>query len=102
MAKQDRRKADVVTLKVDPSLVEAMKHMPNRSAFIRTAILNALDSTCPLCQGTGVLTPTQREHWTEFARSHAVKECDACNELRLICDNEPKRRKRTRRCAAGT
>ena len=73
MAKQDRRKADVVTLKVDPSLVEAMKHMPNRSAFIRTAILNALDSTCPLCQGTGVLTPTQRRHWAEFARSHALE-----------------------------
>lgn len=97
MADKGRGKADVVTFKVDSSLVEAMKHIPNRSAFIRTAILGALDSACPLCQGTGVLTPRQKEHWDDFADGHALEECGECHELHLVCVG----RRRAPRGASG-
>src|SRR5690606_41925285 len=50
------------------------RSIPNRSEFIRTAILSALQGTCPLCRGTGILTPDQRLHWEEFARSHRSEE----------------------------
>lgn len=83
------KRAEVVTFKVDPSLAEAMKRVGNRSAFIRAAILGALESMCPLCQGTGVLTPNQKRHWDEFADDHRLEECRECNELRLVCP-EPK------------
>lgn len=88
-------KAEIITLKVEPQLVEAMRHVPNRSAFIRTAILSALENACPLCQGTGVLTPKQKEHWEAFTEDHALQECRQCNELHLICKSGGKRGRRS-------
>jgi metal-responsive CopG/Arc/MetJ family transcriptional regulator len=80
-----RNKAEIVTFKVDDTLLEAMKGIPNRSEFIRTAILAALENVCPLCKGTGILTPNQKQHWEDFAREHAVRECGECHELHLTC-----------------
>ncbi len=80
-------KSEIVTFKVDETLLEAMRGIPNRSDFIRQAVEAALDSSCPLCKGTGVLTPKQREHWESFAASHAIQECDECHEFHLVCMN---------------
>ncbi|MFO8064458.1 MAG: ribbon-helix-helix domain-containing protein [Spirochaetia bacterium] len=80
------KKEEVITFKVDESLAEAMAGIRNRSEFIRRAILTALDSSCPLCQGTGILTPSQQEHWQEFAHHHHVEQCDTCQEAHLVCD----------------
>lgn len=85
---ESRSKESVITFKVDASLLEALKSIPNRSEFIRSAILFALENQCPLCQGTGVLTPNQRNHWEEFARHHHVKECGECHEVHLVCAQE--------------
>jgi len=79
------RKNEIITVKVSHSLVEAMRGIPNRSRFIRDAILAALDSTCPLCGGTGILTPKQREHWREFSAGHVLEECPDCHEMHLTC-----------------
>ncbi len=79
------RKEQVITFKADSSLLEAMRGVPNRSAFIRAACLAALDSTCPLCGGTGILSPNQKLHWETLARDHSVEECEECHELRLVC-----------------
>ncbi len=76
-----------ITFKAEASLVEAMRAIPNRSAFIRSAILAALDSTCPLCHGTGILTPEQKEHWDQFAVDHRIKECNECHQWYLVCDH---------------
>ena len=54
----NRNKHDIITFKVDETLRELMNGIENRSEFIRSAILTALDSACPLCKGTGVLTPS--------------------------------------------
>ena len=83
------KKAEIITFKVPPDMLEALEGVPNRSEFIRNALLAAMDSTCPLCRGTGQLTPTQRRHWGQFAESHAVAECDDCHELHLVCQHEP-------------
>lgn len=82
-------KDEIVTFKADRSLLAAMRGIPNRSAFIRSAILAALDSVCPLCAGTGVLSPEQRRHWKEFAKDHAVTECEECHQLRVVCTRRP-------------
>jgi len=84
MAKH-RTKGEIVTFKVDESLLEAMKGIPNRSQFIRHALLVALDSVCPVCRGTGSLTPNQRKHWEAFATDHTLEECQECHEVRLVC-----------------
>ena len=83
-----RQRSEVVTFKADDALLELMKGIRNRSEFIRSAILNALENACPLCKGTGVLSPRQKEHWEAFSRDHAIQECADCHELHLICSAE--------------
>jgi len=80
-----QQKQLIVTFKAEDSLVAALRGVPNRSAFIRSAVLAALDSTCPLCGGTGILTREQKVHWDTFAQDHAIKECDTCHEWHLVC-----------------
>jgi len=75
----------IVTFKAEEALIEAMEGIPNRSEFIRSAILAALDGVCPVCRGTGVLSAAQRRHWREFRRSHELATCDDCHEVRLVC-----------------
>ncbi len=76
----------VITFKADAALMAALKRVPNRSEFIRAAILAALDNHCPLCGGTGVLTPHQKTHWEVFARRHPLRECSDCHEAHLVCE----------------
>ncbi len=80
-----RKKQEIVTFKVDQALWRAMRGVENRSEFIRAAILTALDSVCPLCKGSGILTPDQRRHWDQFAQNHALTECDGCHAVHLVC-----------------
>lgn len=75
----------VITFKADQTLLDAIKAVPNRSQFIRNAILAALKSSCPLCGGTGVLTPNQRNHWEAIAACHPLHECDDCHEVHIVC-----------------
>ena len=85
MRSEKTKTAEVITFKADEALLEALKGVRNRSEFIRTAILASLDSGCPLCKGTGVLTPKQKEHWEAFSREHRIEECAKCHEMHLIC-----------------
>ncbi len=80
-----KRKQEVITFKVDDRLSKAMRGIPNRSEFIRSAIQAALVSTCPLCGGSGSLTPDQWKHWQEFAQSHAIEQCRECAAVHLVC-----------------
>ena len=45
----------MVTIRVDHCLAGLLEKIPNRSAFIRDAILDALARQCPACHGAGVL-----------------------------------------------
>ena len=84
-------KTEVVSFKADEALLAAMRGVSNRSEFIRLAILAALDSTCPLCSGTGTLTPNQMRHWNDLKSDHSVEECEECREVRLVCSNRKDR-----------
>ena len=53
-------KGEIITLKVDEALLEALSGIQNRSAFIRSAILSALGNICPLCNGLGTLTSSPK------------------------------------------
>jgi len=81
-----KKKQSIITFKVDHELHEAIKDIPNRSEFIRSAILGALGSVCPLCKGSGMLTKNQKRHWDDFSADHPVKLCDECNEDILVCE----------------
>ena len=79
-------KDEVITFKVESQLAEILRRLPNRSEFIRSAILNSLDHVCPLCQGSGILSPDQQRHWREFAEHHGIRECKECGSVVLVCD----------------
>lgn len=81
-------KQEVITFKVDESLAEIIRQIPNRSDFIRRAILSSLDNLCPLCQGAGILTPQQKRHWSEFSQHHSVERCEECEAVVMTCDRQ--------------
>ncbi|MEW5817393.1 MAG: ribbon-helix-helix domain-containing protein [Spirochaetota bacterium] len=81
-----RSKQEIITFKVENTLANKLKQIPNRSEFIRTAVLNALKNMCPLCSGTGILTLDQKEHWDSFSERHSIHRCDKCDSLYLACD----------------
>jgi hypothetical protein len=78
-------KQEIITLKVPESLKQAMQAVPNRSEFIRNAILAALDHLCPLCGGSGMILPNQKKHWEHFSQHHQLKKCEHCNAVHLVC-----------------
>ena len=80
-----KAKLETITLKVDESLAKALRGIENRSAFIRSAILAALGGKCPLCMGSGRLSPDQIKHWETFEKSHSVEECPKCHEMHITC-----------------
>lgn len=86
-------KKNVVTFKVDQALAQAMQGVQNKSAFIRAAIASALDSTCPLCKGSGILSPDQQKHWKIFASRHTIEKCIDCKATHLVCNNTAKESK---------
>ncbi len=75
------KEIEVITFKMDKSLKQLMKGIQNRSEFIRTAILNALESVCPFCKGTGVLTPHRKKHLNELTKKHGRQTCHECDEV---------------------
>ena len=80
-----KRKQEIITFKVDEDLLKVIKDIPNRSDFIRKAIIEALGSVCPLCNGSGMLNMDQKRHWDDFAIDHFLKRCDDCHESFLVC-----------------
>ena len=81
-----RPKDEIITFKVDAALAKAMRGIPNRSEFIRSAILASLTGVCPLCRGTGLLTPDQHRHWRSFSGTHALVECSQCHAMHIVCE----------------
>ncbi len=82
-----KKKQEIITFKVDEDLLKAIKGIPNRSEFIRAAIIEALGSVCPLCNGSGMLTSNQKRHWDDFSVDHFVKNCHDCRESFLVCSH---------------
>jgi hypothetical protein len=80
-----KKKQETVTFKVDEDLMEIIKEIPNRSEFIRRAILSAMGTICPLCNGSGMLTPNQKKHWDDFSVNHVIARCRQCDERVLVC-----------------
>lgn len=75
----------IFTFKTDEQLARQLDQITNKSEFIRKAILAALEHDCPLCHGSGLLTPEQRKHWDHFLTTHTLGKCDECNAIHYVC-----------------
>lgn len=77
-----------ITFKVEEQLAQSLRGIPNRSAFIRNAILSALGNLCPLCQGSGVLDPGHRQHWEKIRATHPIEQCGECGTTGIVCKQD--------------
>lgn len=81
-------KEHTFTFKTDEELADRLARMENRSEFIRRAVKTALGQTCPLCQGSGSLSPEQEKHWRHFLDVHSLQHCDECQAVHFVCQSD--------------
>lgn len=83
----EKKKERVFSFKADGDLSRALENTPNRSEFIRKALLAALKHECPLCRGAGVLTLEQEKHLEQFLTLHVLTRCDKCQAVHFVCQS---------------
>lgn len=68
----------VVSFRVDAHLAELLRHLPDKSSFIRDAILRRFYDLCPLCHGRRVLPGIVARWWSrKIGRARTVR-CMCC------------------------
>jgi hypothetical protein len=74
-----QQKQTVVSFRADHHLAEILNNLPDKSGFIRDAILRRFHAECPFCQGRGVL-PSPIADWlaTHMPEMKTI-ECKCCN-----------------------
>jgi hypothetical protein len=81
-------KREVVAFKVEEELAAILNKLPNKSAFIRKAIVSQLSMACPLCKGSGVL-PKGLHDFVQplLAKVMELRPCDGCGgEVSVVTD----------------
>ncbi len=74
-----QQKQTVVSFRVDQHLAEVLNSLPDKSAFIREAILRRFYTTCPFCQGKGVLPQAIAEWLKARVPDYEAVECTCCH-----------------------
>jgi hypothetical protein len=71
-------KSQIVAFKVEEELAEFLDKLPNKSEFIRKAILAQFGMTCPLCVGSGVVARGLHDHFKPVIAANNTRPCDKC------------------------
>ena len=71
-------KTEVVAFKVEEELAEFLNQLPNKSAFIRKAIVAQMSMACPLCHGSGQVTRWVHDHYQVILANWVDRNCDGC------------------------
>lgn len=74
-----QQKQTVVSFRVDHHLAKILESLPDKSAFIREAILRRFHAECPFCQGRGVLPRAIAEWLQNHMPELKTVECKCCN-----------------------
>ena len=75
---QKTQKSQIVAFKVEDSLATFLDALPNKSEFIRRAILAQFGMNCPLCTGTGVVPRGVHDHYKPVIADHNTRPCEKC------------------------
>jgi hypothetical protein len=71
-------KSRTVAVKVEAEVADFLDRLPNKSDFIRQAILAQFRMACPLCSGSGVVPRGLGDHFAPVVRRHRVRKCEKC------------------------
>ena len=82
------QKTDVVAFKVEKELAELLNKLPNKSAFIRKAIVSQLGLPCPLCNGLGSVPRGVHDHYAPLLSRINSRKCEGCGGV-LPLPREP-------------
>ena len=92
MARKSAAKSKIVAFKVEEELAEFLNELPNKSDFIRKAILAQFGMTCPLCAGSGVTPRGVHDHYKPVIAANTKRPCEKCKtgvEVPLSADGVP-------------
>lgn len=80
MARKDAKpqKSQIVAFKVEEELAAFLDNLPNKSEFIRKAILAQFGMTCPLCTGSGVVPRGVHDHYKPVIAERNTRPCEKC------------------------
>src|SRR5436305_9151141 len=78
--KDKTEKSQIVAFKVDEDLADFLDKLPNKSEFIRRAILAQFGMTCPLCVGSGVVTRGVHDHFEPVIANNCTRPCEKCKQ----------------------
>jgi hypothetical protein len=85
--RRKKRQNTLVAFKVEPELAELLDQLPNKSAFIRKAVVAQLGVQCPLCRGKGFVPRGLYEHFARVIDTNRTHACDGCGSaLQLPAD----------------
>src|SRR3954453_19642128 len=73
-------KSELVAFKIEADLAEFLNKLPNKSAFIRKAIVAQLGMACPLGGGTGVVPRGLHEHYAPVLAKNSIRKCNGCGD----------------------
>jgi hypothetical protein len=76
--KEKPEKSQIVAFKVDADLADFLDRLPNKSEFIRKAILSQFNMTCPLCTGSGVVPAGIHDHFDHVIEHNSTRPCEKC------------------------
>ena len=74
-----QQKQTVVSFRVDQHLAEILNTLPDKSEFIREAILQRFHTPCPCCQGRGILPKVIAEWVASHLPDVKSIECTCCH-----------------------
>src|SRR5438874_4462431 len=77
-ADKKTQKSQIVAFKVEEELAKFLDALPNKSEFIRKAILAQFAMNCPLCTGTGVVEKGIHDHFQPVIVEHTTRPCEKC------------------------
>jgi hypothetical protein len=80
-------KTEIVAFKVEEELAEFLNKLPNKSAFIRKAIVAQLGMACPLCQGSGTVPRGLHAHFSPVLAKNNTRQCDKCGKKQTLPRN---------------
>jgi hypothetical protein len=78
MARKRSKRVVAVSFKVNADLAALLNSLPNKSSFIRAAIVTQLGKACPLCDGQGRVSPSAYRLLEGRLQGQQQRPCDQC------------------------